>query len=293
MKRLLQAIVVVLVGTTLCGCMDVTTIVSVKEDGSGYLIETMYFSKAVEEMMAGMMAGMGGEAEGASLTDSLMEETEYRQKASQLGEGVRFVSVKPMEKKDGSKGVSVLYAFNDVRKLKLNSQPDAPSGGGPGMAPQSSGEPGKPITFDFVKGKNPKLIINMPHGGLTDTPDDEAGPTSEEMEAMQAEMGEMAPEEMAMMKQMFDGMRVRMLVKVDGEIKKTNASFVSSGGKSGKKSYVTLMDMDFGKLMEDPEAMSKNFMAMGQMQDMGTAMETLKDVPGIKVETAGKVEVEF
>ena len=46
--------------TITCGCMEVTTVVAVKKDGSGTITETMYMSPAFQAMMEQMMAGMGG-----------------------------------------------------------------------------------------------------------------------------------------------------------------------------------------------------------------------------------------
>jgi hypothetical protein len=78
---------------------------------------------------------------------------------------------------------------------------------------------------------------------------------------------ELPSEQLAQMKQMFDGFRVRIMVKVDGEIARTNASYVEIDTQSKKKQLVTLFDINIGEIMKDEETFKK-LAAMGEIQDM-------------------------
>ncbi len=96
----------------------------------------------------------------------------------------------------------------------------------------------------------------------------------------------------AMMQQMFQGMRVRFYVMVDGEITETNASYTENSRKTGKKQFVVLMDLNLGELIKNPEKFEK-LSAMGQPSDPARMKEVLKDFPEMKIETEETVRVTF
>lgn len=284
-KLLFSAVILTLLA--LVGCIDEATVISVKKDGSGTVVSTLYMTKAMQEMMKEMAGAMGGKTKGKQKNPLLESAEAYRAKASAMGEGVTFVSSKEVRKPDGTTGVQVTYAYKDINKLKINSEPETPAGGPEGAASPEGGPPQKkanPVTFEFVKGATPKLTIMMAR-------------KEKEEEAVKAEDNatpEEAPaaEQMAMMKEMFDGFHMQLLVAVDGEITKSNATFVEKDEKTGKRQRIILIDMDLGKIFKD-EASFKKLAAMGEIQDMATAREKLKDLPGLRFETEEKVEIEF
>ena len=260
------------------GCIDATTVVSVNKDGSGSVYEVAFFGKAIDQMIQQMTAAFGGQTVDSQLSTSFVDIENCKAKAAQLGEGVRFVFAKELKKQDGTVGFGAVYAFDDIRKLKISSDPDIPGQKGTQTTKESS-----PITFDFIKGPKPKLIINMPRRSNAEIKTHSMG-----SDAIQNP----SPEQMAQMKQMFDGFRVRVMVKVHGEITSTNASYVQIDSKSDKKQFVTLLDMNIGEIIQHEELCEK-IAAMGQIQDMETASEKLKGISGLKIETAQMVEVDF
>lgn len=279
-----------LVGALCSGCIDATTLVTVKKDGSGTIEESVFISKAVEQMLKEMTAAMGGKTESAPEI-SKIDEKKLTAKAAKMGEGVRFISAKQEKKADGSMGTREVYAFSDIRKLKLHSDPDtsavggvAKTSGGPSGPASATKKVSPPVRFGFSKGDTSTLTINMPQpkdGKTTDGSEDKAMP----------KMQEASPQERAMMKKMFDGFRFRMLVKVDGEITKTNASYAEKG-EDGKTQYVTLFDMNIGELMKD-EKEFKRLVSLGKIEDMATAKTKLQGIPGLKIETAREVSISF
>lgn len=283
MKKIVAIAAMLACVAVFTGCIDATSVVAVKKDGSGTITETVYLGAAMMGMMNAAAMGMGG-ADGAPPSPfANVNEMELKEKAEKLGEGVSYNSHKTVKKADGSEGLQVVYTFKDINNVKLSMNPDTP-GGGMG-APGGGGNNDDPVTFSMTKGAKPKLVITMPK------------PEKEEQDEMPEEMGQPDmgenPQAMAMMKKMFDGFRFRMLVKlIDGEIAKSNASHVGLDPKTKKKQYITLMDMDLGKLMQD-EAQFKKLSAMGQMKSMVEAKEALKDIKGLKIETAEKVTVDI
>ena len=89
-------------------------------------------------------------------------------------------------------------------------------------------------------------------------------------------------------KQMYGSMKIAFRVKVDGQIKKTNALFIDAGSKD----TITLLEMDFGKLLESPAAATR-LASLGDQQDMNEAKKKLKGFPGLKIETSPRVEITF
>jgi len=269
----------------LAGCIDEATVVTVDKTGGGTVVSTIYMSKTMLATMDQMAGAMGGEANKAAPKNPMLADIgQYKTKTASMGEGVTFVSAKEVKKDDGSLGVQVTYAFKDINKLKVNSEPDTPSSGGEAPAKKAK----DPVSFVFVKGATPKLTILMPKAEKpASAVKPEAGTTETKEPAKTPSAAELAQ-----MKQMFDGFRVRLIVKVDGFITKSNASFIEKISKTDKKQAVTLIDMDVGKLLKD-EATFKKLAAMGDISDMVTAKEKMKNIPGLKFEPADKIDIEF
>lgn len=282
-KRLCQAASVVGV-VVLTGCIEATTMVYVTKDGSGSIVETVYLGAAAQQMMQQMTAGMGGEG-GAQMESSMPLDAEAcKAKARKMGEGVRFVSVEEATKPDGSSGAKAIYAFDDVSKLTLNPNDTVET---PGPQPPGGSQEEKPITFDFDAADPAVLTVHMP-------PPDDASEGAEGQGAPNGGMAEGAPNgpQMAQMKQMFEGFRVRILVKTEGDIVRSNAAHVWAGSRAKRKQYVTLLDFNIGALISDAAAFEK-LAAAGTIRDMDTAMAKLQDIPGLKIETAREVEIAF
>ena len=87
-----------------------------------------------------------------------------------------------------------------------------------------------------------------------------------------------------MMKQMLGDMRMSMKLIVEPGISETDASH-----RDGNT--ITLMEMDMAKLIENKDAFKK--LANANQDDPTKAMEMLKGVEGVKVETKEKVTVEL
>jgi hypothetical protein len=269
------------------GCLQVEKIVKLRPDGSGTIEETVVISKAFATQMKEMTAGfgvLGGDgggkpaAGGAAPSFNLMDEGKLKEAAAEMGEGVAFVSAKPVTTASGE-GFTATYAFKDINTVKLSrDMNDAmPKTEGPGLSIKpKTGKQEEPITFEFVKGAPASLTVKLPPPDLAAKDEPK---TSEP--AQPAGGDEMA---MMMMREMFKDMKMSASIEVAGKIAQTNAAFAEG-------SRVTLMEMDFNKVLANPEKFKA--LSKAQPKSLADAEALLKGVEGVKIETQPKVTVKF
>ena len=144
----------------------------------------------------------------------------------------------------------------------------------PGAAKKAEVE--KPITFAY---NDSQLTINLPkpkkeeieaakEDAAKDIPAPEEGPQAEQMQAM------------AM--QMMKDMKMSCKIVVEPGIEETNATHHEGN-------TITLMEMEMGKLMANPE-IQKQLKGL-DMQDPAAFEEKLKGIEGVKGESKEKVTV--
>lgn len=274
-RKILKIVGLVWLVFSFTGCMQVNSTVKVKPDGSGTVEETFMMSKMALQMMQGMASGMPQEGTNKKPFD-IFDEEKLKSEASKKGEGVTYVSGEKVVT-DKFEGYKAIYTFTDINKLKLNQNPgeNMPS------APNMTGEEEKPkeyVTFEFTKGSIAKLVIKNTDKKKDFKADKDDNVSKPKMSTQEEQMM------MAQMKQMFDGMKFVIAVEVEGRIVKTNATHQNG-------STVTLMEMDFGKLMENPEKMLE--LSRSEPETLEEAKKIMKDVPGIKVDMNEQVEIEF
>lgn len=252
-------------------CFEAHSNVKVNKDGSGTIENKMVMSA----QMAGMMNAAAAQ-EGAKVKNPLTDEEELKSKAAGMGEGVEFVGVKPLKFDDGRMGAIATYKFADVRKLKM--QPGEGPGGGEDAGGEGE-EKSDPITFGFTPGDKAKLTVKMPPPAKAEAKDGGEG------EPKPAEGGGAEEEAaMAMMAPMMQGMRISMTVEVAGNIAETNATH-----RDGSK--VTLMDIDMGKLIANPD-FAKKMKSPDDMQDFAKFSEMAAKA-GATIEPKPEVSVSF
>lgn len=267
--RLIFAALVAMFGLT--GCLQMEQVVKLKPDGSGTVEETVVLSKAALATMEQMISGIGAgtadkKKDGATTVPDLYDEAKLKAAAAKMGEGVTFVSAKRIDNEQG-KGFTAIYAFSDINKLRLDQNPGEalPDTGSPKPAAKK-----EPVTFHFEKGSPSQLTLKMPAPEFKPQPKNQA----EGMEEMA----------MQMMKQMFKDMHIALAVEVDGTISETNAAY-----RDGSR--VTLMDMDFNKVIADPEKFKA--LAKANPQSLQEAKTLIKGLDGVKIETAPEVTIKF
>ncbi len=282
-RTILLGLVLVILFIT--GCIDTTTQIAVRKDGSGTVTETMFVDQSVMAIFSGMGAQMTDDSEMEKAWE-VQDVEKYKEKAAKMGEGVKYVSAKEVTNEMGSTGVEVVYAFDDIEKLNIKPQPDNPVGdqmaGMMDAEPVEEEEEDESITFEFKKGGTSTLLIHMPE---KEKPESTNVSTEEEPATQEAD-----PTGMAMMKNFLKGFRIRVMVSLlEGKIQKTNASFKE---KIDGKDSITLLDVALGKILAD-EKYAKEFESMSKIKDMGAAMEAMQKIPGLKIETAELVEIKY
>ena len=249
------------------GCLRSTTVISLKPDGSGTVVQETGMSPQALAMLQGFA---GASAEGKSAPPQLFGEDQAKKAAETMG--VRFVSGEPF-KTAQMEGYRARFAFDDVRKVRMKMNDSAAGIPQAGMDVKTS-EP--PFNFEFEqRGSSSILTIVMPDKGPGD-----AGLNPMSGLGMGGDPSNPAANQQAiqMMKAMMAGMFVDITLNVDGRIIKTNAPFV-------KGSDVTLLQLDFDKLLADETALQK-------LQG-ATDIKALASVPGLKVIPEKRVTIEF
>ena len=273
MKRLLLLTVSALAALALPGCLQNETTVHLKKDGSGTVVEKTTFGGQVVAMLE-QMSAMGGEDAKDPFADMFSEE-KAKARAATMGEGVTFEKAEAI-KAAGSKGAVITYRFEDINKLRVAAGDGMKEMGSMAGADEATTEKAnRPVTFTYADGS---LNIIMPE------PDKIAADVKpEDADAAKADLDAMGDQEKAMMKQMLGDMKITFQVVIDSGIEETDASL-----RDGNT--ITLMSMEMGKLLENPESFKK-LQSMDQNADPSTTMEALKGIDGVKMETKPKITV--
>ena len=263
MKRTLSALLL----TASCaifstGCLRSTTVIELRPDGGGTILQ----ETGLTAQAAAMVKGFASQnQQGAGKPSELFTEEQARKAADSMG--VTFVSGEPFAA-NGMEGYRARYSFDDITKVKMSMDQSAAQLTSPDAKPK---EP--PFSFAFDKKPTSSLLtINLSDqakGGAKLLPElPGAGGTADKAQAAQA---------LAMMKMMMSGLFVDISLNLNGKI--LNSSAPHEGSR------VTLMQIDFDKLMADAAALEK-------LQG-ATDLKSLANIPGLKVPNSPKVTIEF
>lgn len=273
MKRLALPFASLLAALALPSCLQQATTLHLNKDGSGTLVE----ETTLGAQMSAMLGGIGGGLGGADAKDPLKEMAspdKAKARAATLGAGVTVQKVEAIEA-NGNKGARTTFHFADINKLKLSagsSLQDAM----PKMPGAAEAEPAKasPTTFKYADGL---LTITNPD---TDQALPPAAAPAKDPGVPDLNNEQMEP----LMKQMMGDMKISLKLVIEPGIATTNATHVDGN-------TVTLMEMDMGKVMENPGAIKK-LQGMDQ-KDPAKTMEALKDFKGVKAETQKQITIKL
>jgi hypothetical protein len=182
----------------------------------------------------------------------------FAESAKTLGEGVTFVSA--VSGKDGVEVVT--YAFKDITKLRAGGMP-SPN--------ESTTSKEKPMAFRLAKNAAGNTVLTIV------SPQDGKGSSAAPAEKKTPEQ---IKQEVAMIKGMMAGLKIRSVVEVNGTLVKTSSPHVAG-------SSVTLMEMDFDAL---DEASLRKLSELGS--DGPPSPAVMKGIKGIKVSDP-EVTIEF
>ncbi|HEX9080303.1 MAG TPA: hypothetical protein VF795_11990 [Desulfuromonadaceae bacterium] len=269
----------VLMSLLLAGCFQVEQVVTVNPDGSGTLEESFLISRMITESMAGFGEAMaepaaeGKQPAPVPKAKPFFSDEDIRKRAAELGEGVTFVSMQRIGDEE-FEGYRAVFAFRDISRLRLDKKSDTKA---PAPAPAEGTVEDKGVRFQFKPGKpailTMKQIKQAPHEEKRESP---AGTT--------IDAAKVNPEQLDMLRRMFAGLRFRSVLVIKGNIVDTNATY-----RNGSR--ITLMDIDFDRLLDKPEQLA--IMAKVPQGDMEAALEAMRKLPGMEVDLNEVVRVTF
>lgn len=270
--RVLRLLAVLVSTVGLTACLNSTTIVKVKPDGSGTVEQTTLVNMAA---LKGMTGGASGQMNGPMMNKADLERT-----ATRMGEGVRLVSSEPVKGENGFEGVKAIFAFDDINKIQVSQGPPGMSGGTGGGARSTEPTSDDPVRFTLTRnGATSTLRINF-----VDRPG--AGKTDSVPTPPPGDMPDLSnPMIMNMMKAMFQGFKVNIGLEVAGSIVETNAEYVAGP-------RITLLELDVAELLADEAKFKALQGKLGPSASLSEVKPYLKDFKGIKID-GPSITVEF
>lgn len=265
--RSLRVLLAVVTSVALTGCLNSTTLVKLKADGSGTVEQTTLMNVAA---LKAMMPGADKQAGSNGIDKADLERT-----AARMGNGVRLVSAEPVKGANGFEGSKAIFAFDDINQIQVNQ--------GPSMSDRrGSSEPSAddPVKFKLTRsGGTSTLTI-----AFVDKPGNGGGSAS----AGDNPLGDMDltnPMMMNMIKSMFAGFKVNIGLEVVGTIVKTNAEYVTG-------SRLTLLELDLEAVLADEAKLKALQGKLGPDISFSSVKPYLKDIKGIKID-GPSISVEF
>jgi len=273
MQARIRLVALVAAAALTSGCITALTNIKVRPDGSGTIDQTLSMTAEAAKQVAELASGFGDPSAKKKEADGLPEffsEQSMKEAASKLGEGVVFVSSKPIAT-PGRVGRVATYQFADITKVRIDQKPQ--TGDVPG-AGDSEGKEDVLFRFTRQPAGTSQLTVLFPE---PDFGKKKAGEAEDEDEKKTPD-----PQQLEMMKKIFEGLRVSIDVTVLGNIVKTNSPYVQG-------STVTLLEMDFSQVLANDALMSR----LNQPKSLEEAKAMLKDVKGFKINLDREVAIEF
>lgn len=267
--RVVRMLAVLFATTTLTACLNSTTVVKVKPDGSGTVEQTTLVNTAA---LKGMMPGAEKQTGGPVINREDLERT-----AARMGKGVRLLSAEKATGDPGFEGTRAIFEFDDINQIQISQDPAM--SGGTGGRPSSEPTADDPVKFTFTRGATSStLTINYidraPAGSVQPNP------------AGKGDMPDLTnPMVMGMLKTMFQGFKINIGLEVVGNIIKTNAEYVSGP-------RITLLEMDVAEILSDEAKLKALQGKIGPDASLTQVKPYLKDIRGIKID-GPSVSVEF
>ena len=266
--RTTRVLIALATSVLLTACIDSSTLIKVKPDGSGTIEQTTLMNLGA---MKAMMPGQPNKP-----TGPLLSTDELTRAAERMGKGVKLVSSEPIKNGD-FEGTKAIFAFDDINQVQVNQEPAG--------APTGSAAPGKssdndPVKFTLArKGASSVLTI-----AFQDKPGSLSPPSAGANQPGQ--MPDLTnPMILNMLKSMFEGFKVNISVEPVGTIVKTNAEYVTG-------SRITLLELELAPLLADEAKLRELQGKFGPDASLSQVKPYLKGIKGIKVD-GPTVSVEF
>jgi hypothetical protein len=257
-----------------CGaCLQSTVLIKVNGDGSGTIEQGLLMTGTALAQLRSF-AALGN---GAKPVDPFSE-AQMRANAASIGPTVTYLSSTPIKTEEGE-GRNIIYAFTDINQLRINQQPPTPGG----LTTRTPDDAARRQAVLFALERQPNgnalLRITMPTPQATMMPMMPATPVPD---ADGKAKSKLTPEQLAMAKQMFAGMRIAIAVEPEGRLVSATSPFID-----GQR--VTLVDVDFDQILKEDGALAR----LQSVRSVEEANTVLKDIPGLKICLEREITIEF
>jgi len=270
MKKFRAALIISCLFLAFSGCFQSNTLIKVTPKGDGTIEETFTIKAAVIKQLQDMQQAANDEA---NKKTELWTRTQFDDKARTMGKGVRVLSFTPIKNAD-YEGYTVVYKFTDINTLRFNQNA---SENMPAGANQTDKDKNEYITFHFDKGKPAKLLIIMPEIKKVEN-------VQQDMSNTESVSTETEAQAIEQTKVIFKDMNFVLRLEVQGKILKTDASYMTG-------STITLFEMDFNKLLENPEKLKE--LREKKPKSLEEMKKIMADIPGIKANLNSKINVSY
>jgi len=242
-------------------CFQMTTLLRVAADGSGTVTHRMVYSaQALTQLRQfAMFAGRGN---GGAPFDPLSEQ-QARDMAASLGPDVTFVGSTPISE-GTAQGRESVYAFTNVRALRISTQPAAP-GNLPIATPALN--PSESITFSLTPQENGNAVLHI----LVPDPN-----------FLDALGSPAAQQQIGMVKAMLGGARVLLMAEPAGTLARTSSPYVDGN-------RVTLLEIDLDQVLNDDTLLPR--LAAAKTPDEAKAI--VRSAQGLKINLDRDITIEF
>ncbi len=282
MNRHFALAVLIVLTFGMSGCISSETLIKLRSDGSGFLIQRTLINSEIAAQLQAMMAEMaeqigGGQNTTQPKSPEIFSEREARARAERMGAGVTFVSSRKIEAED-MQGLEATYAFRDVTELRLNQKPNVPAVPGLTEAPGSNGGE---TTFRFSKLPNGHslvtAVLSRERSIRSDTASAETASTQESDRMHDAK-------DVEQLKKLLANLRLSIAIEIEGEVIKTNSLY-----RNGQN--ITLVDLNFSELMANADALAKLSALKGRSLD--ELEDLVRGLSGFKLNPEPMVTIEF
>lgn len=224
------------------GCLEVSSLVTVNADGSGTIEHTMLVRPSAPGQPAVPPAALSGSGIGG-----VLDHDEFLRLAERMG--VRPVSLTPVT--DGAfEGARAVYAFDDIRSVRVDPNPRAP------------------VTFGFERRASGSIVTIQI-----------AEDAASEAAARLRQAPPIATLDPAMVQglaRLLEGVQIRLDIEVNGRIVSTNADYVSG-------SRVTLLAVDMTRVLADPTRLAALQAQVRPDATLSDLRLSLNSLEGVKV----------
>ena len=249
------------------GCLSATVVVTIKPDGSGTMLQTVKMNAQLMRQAVQVLGAFQGSNQtgGVDLNFNPLEtfkEEALRKAATDFGPGVRYVSSEPIADPDGE-GFRAVYAFDNISQVNLPEIPNTPlSGTGTAAA-------GTKVRFLFDRGETDSVLtVVRTEMSLQPTSAPTAPPAAGGMP------GGIPAGLVGMIQPMVKGMRLGLVLQVDGRIVSTTAPASLVSG-----SQITIVDVDVEKLLADPANLDK----LQSVRSLNQLLDPRSSMPGVRM----------